>query len=198
MEQIQNKLKRILKKLPYTLLWQKDGFRPRPQFARELKRLILLEPGSPWDFAAQVYRVLFKKKWAGMVNTRFLFSRKFKECTYYLLSDLPKSELTPSSGEIELENNHFKYQLDEDRLGILLLKKGEISGLTGFQRLKMNGTPIVDGPGFFYARQNAPGKWNVAALVPGRFNFMNRQVSFIQKDVGQAREICLADGNHAK
>jgi hypothetical protein len=137
----------------------------------ERKQAIVIEPGSPAEFAGSVFHHLYGEKWIGDFNQPYVLSRKFKEMTYSLITNMPKSASSRSSGQIAVDGRDIRYEFDEDHLGVLLHHKGQVLGAAGFRKLYMGASLIAEGPGQFYLLI-LPGKCLlIIPHAPGRYRF---------------------------
>jgi hypothetical protein len=175
---------RKLAKRKIHLLWQRDGFRPDSTLMRELvkeKQAVAIEPGSPAEFVASVYRQVYGETWIGDFNSPYVLSRKFTEMTYTLITNLPKSASSRSSGQITVDGRDIRYEFDEDHLGVLLHRKGKVLGAAGFKKLFMGNSLIAEGPGSFYLLALSTRCVLIIPQVAGKYringNFGSQKIS---------------------
>jgi hypothetical protein len=170
-EKTQQNLRNLAKK-KIRILWQQDGFRPDPILMREMvakKQAVGIEPGSPAEYTETIFEQIYGKKWTADLNRPYVLSRKFKEMTYTLITNLPKSTSSRNSREITLAGREFNYDFDEDHLGVLLHHNGRLWGAAGFQKLSMDHTLIAEGPGSFYLLAFENNCLLIIPQVPGRY-----------------------------
>ncbi len=172
-EGTQKKL-RDLGKRKIRILWQRDGFRPDCSLMRDLvekKQAVVIEPGSPAEFVGSVFRQIYGEIWIGDFNQPYVLSRKFKEMTYTLITNLPKSASSRSSGQIVLDGRDIRYEFDEDHLGVLLHHKGRVLGAAGFKKITQGTSLIAEGPGPFYLSALSGRCLLIIPHAAGRYRF---------------------------